>query len=203
MPKDKKAKPKPPTRNLEKDATFRKYYLKYRTRIYWYVFRKISNQEESEDITADVFLKFYQHVGDISKRGDSGVISWLYTVARNSSIDHLRKQGGLSVRTMDDEEIDSVIKVYEDFVEEAMKEEEISRVHEALRVADDISVEIMQLRYEEGMKFHEIADVVGKSEGACKMILYRNLEKIRDEIATSRNNNKGNHESQDTTKTEK
>ena len=201
MPEDTTAKPKLPARNEKKDSTFKKYYLKYRTRIYWYVYRKISRQEKSEDITADVFLKLYEHIDDISKRGDSGVISWLYTVARNSSIDHLRKQGSRKVYTMNDEEIDTVAKVYENFVEEAMREEEIAEIHKALHTSDDLSLEIMQLRYEEGMKFHEIADIIGKSEGACKMILYRNLEKVRDELLNSRKNNKGSNESKNPTKT--
>jgi len=51
---------------------------------------------------------------------------------------------------------------------------------------DSSSQEILQLRYEEGMKFKDISQIVGKSEGACKMILYRALEQVREDLAVDR-----------------
>ena len=131
-------------------------------------------------------MKLYEHMDDLEGRGAKGVLAWLYTVARNQSIDYLRKQKGKRIRSIDDEEIDSATKVFDEFVEKEMEQSEIREVRDALHVADEVAVEIMQLRYEEGLKFHEISGVVGKSEGACKMILYRNLEKVREELERTR-----------------
>lgn len=174
----------------QRDETFKKYYVKYRTRIYWYVYRKISRDEESQDITADAFLKLYERMAELEERGDSGILAWLYTVARNQSIDYLRKQGNRQSRSIDDEEIDEATRVFDDFVEEAMKDADLEEVKAALDTIDETAREIMQLRYEEDLKFSEIADMMGKSEGACKMILYRGLEKLRDEILKSRKQSK-------------
>ena len=96
----------------KRDAAFKKYYLKYRERIYWYVYRKISSTQDTEDITADVFMKLYEHWDEVGKRRDNAILAWLYTVARNGSIDHLRKSGRRTQRSIEDEEIDSATRVF-------------------------------------------------------------------------------------------
>ncbi len=169
-----------------RDESFKRYYLKYRTRIYWYVYRRITRDEEALDITADTFMKLYEHMENLEGRGSKGVLAWLYTVSRNQSIDYLRKQRGKNIRSIDDEEVDSATKIFDEFVEKEMEQSEIREIHDSLHVADELSREIMHLRYEEGLKFNEISKVVGKSEGACKMILYRNLEKVREELEKKR-----------------
>ena len=105
---------------MEKDETFKKYYVKYRSRLYWYVYRKISKEEEAQDITADAFLKLYENYEDLGGRGEKGIVAWLYTVARNQCIDHLRKQGTRKSRSLEEEELETSAKVYNDFVIEAM-----------------------------------------------------------------------------------
>jgi len=173
-------------KTMEKTRGFNAVYTKHRMRIYWYVYRKISKPEESEDITADTFLKLYERYDEVAPRGEKAVIAWLYTVARNGSIDHLRKQGVRPSRSIDDEEVDEATKMYDDFVEEAMTEQEIGQIRKVLVHVDSSSQEILQLRYEEGMKFKDISQIVGKSEGACKMILYRALEQVREDLAVDR-----------------
>jgi len=168
--------------DAKKDERFKSVYQKYRTRLYWYVFRKISRTGKAEDITADVFLKLYENWSKVKGRSDKGIAAWIYTVARNASIDHLRKEGRRSVRSIDNEEIDSAAKVYDDFVEDAMKEEEIAMVCGALEVVSDDEREVIKLRFEEDLRFNEIAEVVGRKEGACKMMFYRSIRKIKDKL---------------------
>lgn len=167
----------------DKDSEFKTYYLKYRDRMYWYVYRRISRCEEAQDIAADVFMKLYEHFDAVSARGEKGVQAWLYAVARNGSIDYLRKQAGRQQRSIEDDEVDSAMKVFDTFVEDIVHERDMKEVVEAMKGIDEITQEIIRLRYEEGLRFGEISSVVGKSEGACKMLLYRGIEKIRDGIA--------------------
>lgn len=168
--------------DVKKDERFKRIYQKYRTKIYWYIFRKISQAEKAEDITADVFLKLYENWDKVKGRSNKGLTAWLYTVARNASIDHLRKEGRRKIRSSDNEEIDSATKVYDDFVEDAMKEEEIAMIYKAVHLISDDEQEVMTLRFEEGLKFSEIGKVVGKKEGACKMMFYRGIRKVRDNL---------------------
>ncbi len=167
---------------LKKDKSFKTVYLKHRKRIYWYVYRKISRAPEAEDITADVFMKLYENWEDVEKRGKNGIQAWLYTVARNASIDFLRKASTQSNRSLDAEEMTGVAKVFENFVGEAIKDEEVGMIKGALEILDEVELEILKLRFEEEMKFKEIAKIVDKPEGACKMMLYRSIDKIKEHV---------------------
>jgi RNA polymerase sigma-70 factor (ECF subfamily) len=173
------------------DARFKKLYLEHRTRIYWYIYRKISRQEEAQDLTADVFLKLYENMEDLEGRKKGAMLAWLYTVARNQSIDYLRKKSARKTAPLDENDHNGATKVFDNFVSEAMKESDIAEMKRFLDSVDETAREVMQLRYEEDLKFSEISEVVGKSEGACKMILYRALEKLREDIDKSRKNKKG------------
>ena len=170
------------------DVRFKKLYLEYRTRIYWYIYRKISREEEAQDLTADVFLKLYENLEQLEERKKGEVLAWLYTVARNQSIDYLRKTRVRKTETLEEDDRNGATKVFDNFVAEAMKESDIAEIQGVLAVVDETAREIMQLRYEEELSFNEISEVVGKSEGACKMTLYRALEKLREEIDKSRQN---------------
>lgn len=184
--------PEPRTKDdVRRERDFQQHYLKHRERIYWYIVRKISRSEEAQDITADVFIKLFEHFDEISVRGDSGVLAWLYTVSRNLCIDYLRKQGNRQVRSIEDEEIDGVVKVFDTFVERTVREWDLKTIYECFSVVDELEKEILHLRFEEDLSFGEIADMIGKSEGACKMILYRSIEKIRNELMR-RNHEKAN-----------
>ncbi len=163
-----------------RELAFQRFYLKYREKIYWYLFRKIGRSEEAQDLTADVFLKLYEHIDEISTRGDSGVLSWLYTVSRNLSIDFLRKQGRRSESSLDTEDdSDEVQMVFDSFVDKMMVNSDVAFVYKAFHVLDDVEKEVIRLRFEEDLSFPVIAQMIGKSEGACKMILYRSIDKIR------------------------
>lgn len=158
---------------------FKKYYLQYQTKIYWYIYRKITDPEAAEDITADVFMKLYENWNNVGSRKPNALAAWLYTVARNASIDHLRKKGRRQIRNIEDEETDSATRVFENFAEEAMKEEDLKNMREALKELSEEEKEIINLRFEEELKFNEIAEIIGKEEGACKMTLYRSIRKVR------------------------
>jgi RNA polymerase sigma-70 factor (ECF subfamily) len=177
-------------KDVAKDERFKKIYQKYRKKMYWYIYRKVSKPTRAEDLTADVFLKLYENWENVAERDEDGVLAWLYTVARNTSIDALRKVKTRSGnRNIEDEETDPATKVFENFVEEAMKEERIAKINEAMEVASDLEREVIALRFEEDLKFNEIAEIIGKKEGATKMMFYRSIKKIRKKINKIYNKN--------------
>ncbi|MDD3662144.1 MAG: RNA polymerase sigma factor [Candidatus Dojkabacteria bacterium] len=167
-----------PAQDDGKNACFRECYEQYRNRIYWYIYGKITHSQDAEDMTADVFVKLYEHFDTIYQRGDRGILAWLYAVSRNASIDYLRKKGRQS-RSIEDEEVDSAVRVFTDFVADAMKDDEMRMVREALSGIGEVEQEVLHLRFEEKLRFNEISEIVGKTEGACKMMMYRSLEKLR------------------------
>ncbi|MBN1618953.1 sigma-70 family RNA polymerase sigma factor [Candidatus Dojkabacteria bacterium] len=180
------------TKKLLIDSKFKDIYLKQRERIYWYIFKKVNNTEITEDFTADVFLKLYENWSSVEQKGKSAFLPWLYTVARNLVIDHYRKAANKHKRSIEDEEIDDATKVYSDFVSDAIKEENLKLLKNSVNVLDDDERELLRLRFQEDLNFRDIGEIIKKNEGACKMALYRIIQKLK--LIMSDNLKKGNGE---------
>lgn len=69
---------------------FNEVYTLYFKPIFGYVFRRLGDYETSRDITAETFLKAYQHIGWFKWRGIS-IAAWLYKIATNEINQYFRK----------------------------------------------------------------------------------------------------------------
>jgi RNA polymerase sigma-70 factor (ECF subfamily) len=65
-------------------------YGAYKTRIYTFLLRICGDPETSDDLTQDVFTKAYQALGTLTR--DHRVLPWLYRIAHNTAIDHIRRR---------------------------------------------------------------------------------------------------------------
>jgi len=70
-------------------AAFDILTVKYRNRIYGVVYNLTSNREDAADLTQDAFIKAFQSIQRF--RGQSSFFTWLYRIAINSTLSHLRK----------------------------------------------------------------------------------------------------------------
>jgi RNA polymerase sigma-70 factor (ECF subfamily) len=173
-------------RELDKEATklFEEYYFSLRKSIFWYIYKKVNNQELAEDITAEVFLKLAERQDILKDRDENGIKAWLYTVSRNRVIDYYRKLGRKTKQVQMEEEIFEIVSKEEGhYLENEIQEENNVLLLTAVDELSPIEKEIITLRFNEDMRFSEIADIVGKNEGAVKMTLYRALEKLKGEMA--------------------
>jgi RNA polymerase sigma-70 factor (ECF subfamily) len=65
-------------------------YAAYKSRIYTYLLRLLADPEGADDLTQDVFTKAYQALGSLTS--EHRVLPWLYRIATNSGIDHIRRK---------------------------------------------------------------------------------------------------------------
>lgn len=159
---------------------FEKYYLQFRENLYWYVYRRIGQQQAAEDITADVFVKLLENENILNERDENGIRAWLFTVARNQMIDSFRKRSNKAQKVELDEEIFEIVGAKDDEqIQALIKEDQAQLLFSLLESLDTDEKEIVHMRFYEDMKFAEIAEIIGKKEGAVKMALYRAMEKIK------------------------
>ena len=86
-------------------AAFDGLIRKYRERLYGIVYNLTSNREDAADLTQDAFIKAFQSIQRFS--GQSSFFTWLYRIAVNSTISHLRKnrlRAFFSLEAIDHEE---------------------------------------------------------------------------------------------------
>ncbi|GAH71496.1 unnamed protein product, partial [marine sediment metagenome] len=73
-------------------GAFAQLYEEHFDRIYRYVYLKVGNQAEAEDLTQEVFVKALEAIGSYKWR-NLPFVAWLFRIAHNQVIDYLRKQG--------------------------------------------------------------------------------------------------------------
>lgn len=71
------------------------WYAQYHQTIFKYILLLIKDFQQSEDLTHETFVKAFEHQQSFKR--DSSVKTWLFSIARNVSIDYLRKQKRLSM----------------------------------------------------------------------------------------------------------
>ena len=64
----------------------------YSERLYWHVRRLTGSHEDTNDVMQDIFLKIWK--GLPSFRGDSHIFTWIYRIATNEAMNHLRRNSG-------------------------------------------------------------------------------------------------------------
>jgi RNA polymerase sigma-70 factor (ECF subfamily) len=154
---------------------FGELYQRHLGAIYRYIYFKVGNVEDAEDLTEQVFLKAwealpgYQHCG-------FPFTSWLYRIARNLTIDyHRRKISNLDSPLPADRVNESKQPA---ILEQVIREEETSLLATAIAKLPEEQQQVIVLRFIEGLRHAEVAEILGKSEGACRVIQYQAIQAL-------------------------
>ncbi len=155
---------------------FAEIYELFAQKIYAFIFYKTFHRETAEDITSQTFTRALEKIRSFDSRKGS-FNSWIYAIARNSVIDFYRTK-------KDSKNIDDVFDLASetDISVEFDSQAEFTEIRAALRKISPRQREIILLRIWEGLKFREIAEVLGKSEAAVKMDFARGLKSLKKEI---------------------
>ncbi len=159
-------------RAQEKREDFEALYRKYLKKVYTYVYYRVGNVQDAEDITESVFLHALLHLNNYQDRGIP-FSAWLLRIAHNLVANWYRnanRHRSVDLDTAGD------LKDFSPTPEEsAENREEMRRLREALSSLPEEKQQVLILRYAEGMKHREIGEVMGKSTGAVKVLAHRSL----------------------------
>jgi len=158
---------------------FGQLYEEHFDRIYRYVVLRVRNQADAEDITQQVFLKALENIGSYRWRG-MPFSSWLFRIAHNLVVDHWKKKGREKVVAVAPEEIDQVAaESSNDPAKLAELKFDMKQLSAACEQLSDGQREIISLRFAGGLSVAEAAKVMGRSEGAVKVLQHAALVKLR------------------------
>ncbi|WP_287152469.1 sigma-70 family RNA polymerase sigma factor [Candidatus Solincola tengchongensis] len=159
-------------RARERREAFEALYTKYLRKIYTYVYYRVGNAEDAEDITESVFLHALVHLDRYQDRGIP-FSAWLLRIAHNLVANwHRSASRSRSVALEAVEELHDEGLSPEEALERA---EEIRRLREAFASLPEERQQVLILRFAEGMRHREIGEVMGKSAGAVKVLVHRSL----------------------------
>lgn len=154
-------------------GAFGELYERYHPRVYRYVFHRVGNAPDAEDITAVVFMKALEALPNFQSRR-SGFAPWLFRITRNSVVDHYRR--GRRQEPLDDLEQHAPNA---DPLHHALGSESRAELHALVRDLSPDQRDVILLRYTADLSFAEIATILRKNEPAVRMLLHRGLRKLK------------------------
>jgi RNA polymerase sigma-70 factor (ECF subfamily) len=160
----------------QKDPSrFAELYELHFARVYAYVARRVRDRAETQDLTAHVFQQALANLGKFKWRG-APFAAWLYRIASNAIADHARR----NMRETND------LQSATETTAAAVDLEEVERRARLFRALDklpDDQRRVIVLRFAEEKSIREIADELGRSEGAIKQLQFRGLENLRSRLS--------------------
>jgi RNA polymerase sigma-70 factor, ECF subfamily len=171
---------------------FEKIYYHYLLKIYNFFYFKTMDEQISEDLTSEVFLKVYKNLQDKEFNSKSFNV-WIYKIANNQLIDYFRKTKTDRERTFladwqeQDNIRDSSLLENDFFIKNSMlmKKElgfENHKLVEAMCKLTTLQKNIVILIFVMDFDYKTIANILGKSQSTIRGILFRAINILKSEI---------------------
>jgi len=157
-------------------AAFEELYRTHSARLYNLLFRMAGSAQDAEDLLQEVFLHAYRKLA--SFRGDSSLGTWLYRLAVNHCLDVLRGRQTKMQRSTDSLDEEGAIEpaaampVVPTAISRLDLDRAIARLPEGCRAA-------FVLHDVEGLEHHEVASLLGISQGTSKSQVHKARMRIR------------------------
>jgi RNA polymerase sigma-70 factor (ECF subfamily) len=153
-------------------------YDKYSDAIYRFVYRRLTNRESAEDVTAEVFFKALKAI-DTFRPTAGPFAAWLYRIAANAVVDHARARRSTTPLDVTIDTADRAAPIDEQVINRV----EAAKVWAAIDGLTDAQRVAVTLRFGRDLPIAAIAQQMGRSEGAVKLLLNRGLAAVRAQLA--------------------
>jgi RNA polymerase sigma-70 factor (ECF subfamily) len=162
---------------------------RYERELYGYLRRYLGDGSLAEDVFQNTFLQLYVKTGQYEP--GRPVRPWLYTIATHQAIDALRRNGRHQAVSLEQERADpgegelrTLLELLESRgpspVEAASEQERRERVRASVDGLPDFLRHVLVMAYYQGLKYREIADVLGIPVGTVKSRLHAALVKLQE-----------------------
>jgi RNA polymerase sigma factor (sigma-70 family) len=156
---------------------FSDFYTQYLPKIYKYMTYKVTDTQIAEDLTSLVFekalTKFHSHNSE-----KASFSTWIFTIARNTVIDHYRSTSKQKNVQIDDDDFTSKDGASPE--DSAIKSEEFRTLQTFVSRLSKPEQEIISLKFGAEMNNRQIAKMTGLSETNVGTIVWRAVGKLRD-----------------------
>jgi len=159
-------------RQGDKEA-FGDLYELYLTEMYSYVFYRVNNGLDAEDLTEQVFLKAWKSLSAF--QGKTSFRSWIYRIAYGTVIDHYRtRKQVVELDEKNSPEIEGPLPE-----EQLINQEKADLMAGAIQKLAPLQQHVLILRFINGFSTEETADIVDRSAGAVRVIQHRALKAMQ------------------------
>lgn len=146
----------------------------YGEQLYWQVRKIVLTHDDANDVLQNSFLKAWNGLDGF--HGESKVFTWLSRIAINESLDFLRRSK--QRQTVNDADPSVAGSLLADNYFDGSETEAL--LQEAIASLPDVQRTVFQLRYFEEMKYSDLSQLLGTSEGALKASYHIAVKKITE-----------------------
>jgi RNA polymerase sigma-70 factor, ECF subfamily len=154
-------------------VAFGEIYERYYLGVYKYIYYRVGDQALAEDLTMEVFVKAMEAIDSFSFRGVP-FSAWLYRIASNLVIDHFRRQPSQPALSLEEKLVAAsehpTWALETEFAHQALQR--------ALAELTDDQQQVIVLKFVDGLSNLEVAQILGKTEGAVKSLQHRALASL-------------------------
>ena len=168
-------------RAKEEREAFEALYSKYLKKVYTYVYYRVGNVDDAEDITESVFLHALVHLERYQDRGIP-FSAWLLRIAHNLVANWHRDNSRRKEIPLEDAVLASPPGGFPE--SEVLQSEEQERLLRVLRCLPAERQQLIILKFVDHLSNAEIGQIMGRTEGAVKSLYHRTLLAIRDELGS-------------------
>ena len=160
------------------EEAFRGIVDAYTERLYWHIRRFLCSHEDSNDLLQEIFIKIWAALPTF--RGEARLYTWLYRIATNEVLNHLRKQKLKALISFDNASAILERKIDEDIY---FNGDELQReLHTAIQRLPEKQRIVFSLRYFDEMKYEDISEITDTSVGALKASYHHAYNKIKEDM---------------------
>ena len=168
-------------------TAFDQLILKYRERVYAMIYNMTSNREDAADLTQDAFIKAFQSINRF--QGQSSFFTWLYRIAINSALTHIRKSKLRSFFSFDKVHEDATVSAVinqltdkKDVEREVFVNELQEKLNEAMLKLSIPHRTVVNLFEIDGLSHEEIAEIMNCSVGTVRSRLHYAKQLLQAEL---------------------
>lgn len=160
-------------------AAFAPLYQQFVNPVFSYLFSRLGNRSEAEDLTSQVFLEALE--GLSRYRFKAPFAAWIFTIARRRVIDRLRKATPQRL----DPEHDNFPAATPDPLAQMIHSEELQHLANRLARLDEEERELLRLRFSAALSYEAIGALLGRSPAAVKMNVHRVIKRLESQMEAS------------------
>lgn len=157
---------------------FQSLVERHMKKTYTIAFSFVGDHDSAEDIVQEVFIKVHSALS--SFRGEAELATWIYRIATNLSLNHVKRQRRNLGRTINVRDAAaSRVASHDNHVEESDRRAHIER---ALHELSTLQRAVVILRHMDGLSTRQVSHILHCSEGTVKTHLFRGLKKMRSRL---------------------